>query len=349
MKNFLKALVIGMLLVGAVSTSSAQLQLTGAGSTFIYVIATKWFDVYHQKTGTQFNYQSIGSGAGIKQVTEGTVDFGATDGPMTDEQLSEAKQKQGTDILHLPAIMGGEAITYNEPAIKGKLRLTPEVIAGIYLGEITMWNDAKIKAANPGMSLPSTSILVVHRSDGSGTSYIFTDYLSKVSTEWEQKVGRGTSVNWPVGLGGKGNEGVSGLVKQTEGSIGYVELAYAVKNNLPYASVQNKAGVFLDPTFETVTAAAAGAAKHMPADLRVSITNADGKNSYPICGFTWFLVPKQIKDKTKAEALVKFLKWAFTDGQKYAKDLLYSPLPKQVVALNEKKIASITYNGKPIK
>lgn len=341
--SLLVAVVVGL------SIAPAQLQLNGAGATFPYVIYSKWFDVYHQKTGIQFNYQSIGSGGGIKQVTEGTVDFGASDGPMTEAQLKEAKDKRGTEILHIPTVMGAVVMTYNEPGIKGKLRLTPEIVSGIYLGTVTQWNDQMIKDANPGMALPDKPILVVHRSDGSGTTFIFTNYLMKVSKEWKEKVGNATSVNWPVGLGGKGNEGVAGLVKQTEGSIGYVELAYAVKNNLPYADLKNREGRYVSPTLESVTEAAAGAAKNMPADLRVLITNSPGKGSYPICGFTWLLIYHNMHDKTKSQALVKFLKWAMTDGQAYAKDLLYAPLPKAVSKLCLKKIATIEYNGKRIK
>jgi phosphate transport system substrate-binding protein len=346
MKNLLSLIVAAFVIS---NVAPAQLQLNGAGATFPYVIYSKWFDVYHEKTGIQFNYQSIGSGGGIKQVTEGTVDFGASDGPMTEDQLKEAKEKRGTEILHIPTVMGAVVMTYNEPGITGKLHLTPEIISGIYLGTITNWNDAMIKAANPGMSLPDKSILVVHRSDGSGTTYIFTNYLSKVSSEWKEKVGNNTSVNWPVGLGGKGNEGVAGLVKQTEGSIGYVEQAYAVKNNLPYAILKNKSGKYVEASLDAVTEAAAGAAKNMPADLRVLITDAPGDKSYPICGFTWLLIYQNEKDKDKSHALVNFLKWAMTDGQKYAKDLLYAPLPKEVSKLCLKKIATIEYNGKKIK
>jgi phosphate transport system substrate-binding protein len=339
-KSLLLAAALGLL---GSATLQAQLKLNGAGATFPYVIYSKWFDVYHTKTNIEFNYQSIGSGGGIKQVIEGTVDFGATDGPMNADQLKDAMTKQGTDILHIPTVMGAVVVTYNVPEIGAGLRLTPAVLASIFLGEITKWNDSKIAELNSGKSLPDQQIVVAHRSDGSGTSFIFTDYLAKVSKDWETKVGKGTSVNWPVGLGGKGNEGVSGLVKQTPGAIGYVELAYAVKNNLPYASMKNKAGAFVEPTLESVTAAAAGAAKNMPEDLRVSITDTDGKSSYPISGFTWLLVYKQMKDKEKGEALVKFLKWAMSDGQAFAKDLLYAPLPKEVVKLCEAKIKQIKY------
>jgi phosphate transport system substrate-binding protein len=331
------AAVLGM----AVMPARAQLKLNGAGATFPYVIYSKWFDVYHTKTGIEFNYQSIGSGGGIKQVTEGTVDFGASDGPMTDAQLKEAADKQGTEVLHIPTVMGAVVATYNLPGYTGDLRLTPDVLAGIFLGDIAKWNDPKITEINPGKTLPDVAIIVAHRSDGSGTSYIFTDYLTKVSKAWEAKVGKGTAVNWPVGLGQKGNEGVSGIVKQSEGSIGYVELAYAVKNNMPYASLKNKAGNFVKASFDAVSAAAEGALANMPEDFRVSITDANGKDSYPISGFTWLLVYKSMKDKEKASALVKFLHWAMADGQSYAKDLYYAPLPKEVVKLVEKKISTI--------
>jgi len=339
------ARLVAVLALSALSVSllPAQLKLNGAGATFPYVIYSKWFDVYHQKTGVEFNYQSIGSGGGIKQVIEGTVDFGASDGPMTEEQLKEAESKQGTQVLHIPTVMGAVVLTYNLPGVGQGLKFTSDVLADIFLGRVTMWNDPRLTSLNPGMKLPGQQILVAHRSDGSGTTFIFTDYLTKVSKAWEEKVGRGTSVRWPVGLGGKGNEGVSGLVKQTPGSIGYVELAYAVKNNLPYAKLRNKLGNFIEPKLESVTAAAAGAARNMPADLRVSITDADGEDSYPISGFTWLLVYKDMKDKSKGAALVKFLRWAMTDGQSYAKGLLYAPLPKQVVSLCEAKIRQINF------
>jgi phosphate transport system substrate-binding protein len=340
----LLALLLGVL-GGA---TSAQVQLNGAGATFPAVIYSKWFDEYKTATGVQINYQAIGSGGGIKQVTEGTVDFGASDGPMTDDQLKEAKDKRGTDILHIPTVMGGIVLSYNLSSVSTKLKLDGKVVADIFLGKITKWDDTQIKKLNPGVSLPDKAILVAHRSDGSGTTFIFTNYLSKVSSDWKDKVGNNTSVNWPVGLGGKGNDGVAGLIKQTEGSIGYVELAYAVKNNLPYALLKNKAGNFIDANFTTVTEAAAAAVKNMPADLRAIITDADGKNAYPISGFTWLLIYKNMQDKDKATALVKFLYWAMEKGEVYAKDLYYSPLPKEVVKLCEKKIASITCNGNKI-
>lgn len=339
-----KIIIVLAVLMGLFSSSSfAQLKLNGAGATFPYVIYSKWFDVYHQKTGIEFNYQAIGSGGGIRQVTEGTVDFGASDAFLSEEQMKQIEKKQGTPIIHIPTVMGAVVLSYNLPKVGKGLKLTPEVLSDIFLGKITMWNDAKIKSINKGLNLPDEPILVAHRSDGSGTTNIFTGYLSKVSKEWASKVGSGTSVNWPVGLGGKGNDGVAGLIKQTEGSIGYVELAYAVQNNLPYASLQNKAGYFVEPSFDAVSAAAAGFIKNMPADLRVNITNADGKKSYPISGFTWLLIYQHMKDQKKVEALKNFLKWAVKEGEKYAKDLYYAPLPKEVVKLDLKKIELIKY------
>lgn len=330
------------ILAGLTSITIAQQKLNGAGATFPYVIYSKWFDVYHQKTGIEFNYQSIGSGGGIKQVIEGTVDFGASDAPMSDEQMQQVKQKRGTEIIHIPTVMGAVVITYNLPSVGEGLKLTPDVLADIYLGTITKWNDSRIVSINQGKKLPDEAIFVTHRSDGSGTTNIFTGYLSKVSNNWKKKVGQGTSVKWPVGLGGKGNEGVAGLVKQTEGSIGYVELAYAKQNNLPYSSLKNKAGNFVMPTFDAVSAAAAGFLKNMPDDLRVEITDADGKDSWPISGFTWLLIYKDMKNKQKAQAIVNFLKWAVTDGEKYTKDLYYAPLPPEIVKLDQKKISMIS-------
>ncbi|MCX7984525.1 MAG: phosphate ABC transporter substrate-binding protein PstS [Bacteroidetes bacterium] len=321
--------------------SNAQLQLNGAGATFPYVIYSKWFDVYKQKTGIQINYQSIGSGGGIRQIIEGTVDFGGTDGPMTDQQLEDVKQKQGTGVFHIPMVMGAVVVTYNLPEVGPDLKLTPDVLANIFLGKITKWNDSRIVEINPERTMPNKPIVVVHRSDGSGTTYIFVDYLCKVSEEWNTKVGRGTSVNWPLGLGGKGNEGVTGTVKQMDGAIGYVEMAYAVKNNLPYASIRNKEGVFVKPTIESVTKAAQYEAKYMPADYRVSITNSAGKDSYPISGFTWLLVYERYRNKEKGKALVNFLQWALTEGQKYAPELLYAPLPPDLQKMCLKTVKKI--------
>lgn len=334
-------IVIGMVAILS-SLVPAQLKLNGAGATFPYVIYSKWFDLYHQKTGIEFNYQSIGSGGGIKQVIEGTVDFGATDAFMNNNQIGEVKSKQKSDILHIPTVMGAVVVTYNLPGVGKGLKLTPDVLAEIYMGSIKKWNDSRITSLNKDKKLPNKDIFVAHRSDGSGTTNIFTGYLTKVSGNWKSKVGQGTSVNWPAGVGAKGNEGVAGIVKQTEGAIGYVELAYAEKNKLPYASIKNKAGSFVLPSFESVTAAASGYVKNIPNDLRVELLNADGKNSYPISGFTWLLVYKNMKDKNKAKAMVEFLKWSMKDGQKYAKDLYYAPLPKEVIKLNEKKISEIS-------
>ena len=331
-------LILGSLLsLGA----QAQVKLNGAGATFPYIIYSKWFDLYHKKTGIEFNYQSIGSGGGVKQVTEGTVDFGASDAFLTDEQLQEIKKKRGTEVLHIPTVMGAVVVSYNLPSVGQGLKLTPDVLADIFLGKIKMWNDGRITKINKGKKLPKRPILVVHRSDGSGTTSIFTDYLSKVSKTWEKKVGMGKAVNWPIGLGGKGNDGVAGLVKQTEGSIGYIELAYAVQNKLPYASLKNKAGQYVEPTFEAVSAAAAGFLDDRPSDLRVSIVNAGGKDSYPIAGLTWLLVYQNMKDKTKAKALRDFLLWALDEGEKYAKDLEYAPLPDEVIKLCKKQIDKI--------
>jgi len=324
--------------------ASAQMLVNGAGATFPYPLYSKWFDEYAKvDQSVRFNYQSIGSGGGIRQITARTVDFGASDGPMTDEQL---KQAPG-ELLHIPMVMGAVVATYNLPR-NPKLRFTPDVLAGIFLGKITRWNDTRIQAANPEVSLPNQPIIVVHRSDGSGTTYIWVDYLSKVSKEWEQKVGRGTSVNWPVGLGGKGNEGVAGQVKNTPGALGYVELAYAITNKLPAASIRNRAGKFVEPTIESTTAAAAGAAKNMPADFRVSLTDPPGEDAYPVAGFTWLLVYKGQSDEVKGRGLVKFLWWAIHEGQKYAPTLLYAPLPSQVVKLVEAKIKQLTYRGEPL-
>ena len=305
------------------SIGSAQVQLNAAGATFPYVIYSKWFDLYNQQTGVQINYQSIGSGAGIRQIIEGTVDFGASDGPMNDKQLAEAKRKRGTEILHIPTVMGGIVLSYNLPSVSKVLKFDGQTVGDIFLGKITMWNDKRILELNPGVKLPDEAILVAHRSDGSGTSFIFTNYLSKVNKEWAEKVGFGTSVNWPVGLGGKGNEGVSGIIKQTPGSFGYVELAYAVQNKLQYAKLKNKAGNFVEAKLSTVSAAAEGVANNMPSDLRAIITDAPGKNSYPISGFTWLLVYKNMENKQKAEALVKFLYWAMEKGEAYAEALYY--------------------------
>ena len=334
--------LLGLLAVCALAfTAPAQsgtVLLNAAGATFPYPIYSKWFNVYHtEHPNVQINYQSIGSGGGIRQVQAGTVDFGASDGPMTDEQLAEAKVK----ILHFPTVLGADVPSYNVPGVTGTLNFTQKALAGIYLGQITKWNDPEIAKANPGVKLPSDDIVVVHRSDGSGTTYIWTDFLSKASEEWKNKVGKGTSVNWPVGLGGKGNEGVSGLVKQTPDSIGYIELIYALQNNITFGTVQNAAGKFLKADLAGVTAAAAGAAKDMPADFRVSITDAPGAAAYPISSFTWLLIPREIQDPAKRDAIKAFLKWMMTEGQTYNEGLSYAKLPKPVIAKEMKQIALI--------
>jgi phosphate transport system substrate-binding protein len=313
--------------------------LNAAGATFPYPIYSKWFDVYHTAhSSVQINYQSIGSGGGIRQLQAGTVDFGASDGPMTDDQLAQSKFK----ILHFPTVLGAVVPTYNIAGGSAELNFTQKALAGIYLGTITKWNDPEIAKANPGVNLPNTDIVVVHRSDGSGTSYIWTDFLAKVSDEWKNKVGKAaTSVNWPVGLGGKGNEGVTGLVKQTPNSIGYIELIYAVQNNIPYGKVQNAAGKFVKADLTGVTAAAAADAKNIPDDFRVSITNAAGPKVYPISSFTWLLIPAQIQDAAKREAIKDFLKWMLSDGQKFNEGLSYAQLPKEVIARESKAIALI--------
>ncbi len=312
--------------------------LNAAGATFPYPIYSKWFSVYQTAhSGVQINYQSIGSGGGIRQLQSGTVDFGASDMPLTDEQIGQFKVK----VLHFPTVLGAVVPTYNVAGVSGDLNFTQKAIAGIYLGTITKWNDPELAKANPGVKLPGDDIVVVHRSEGSGTSFIFTDFLSKVSDDWKNKVGKGASVNWPVGLGGKGNEGVTGLIKQTPGSIGYVELIYALQNNIPYGKVQNSSGKFLKADLAGVTAAAAGAAKDMPDDFRVSITNAPGAAAYPISSFTWLLIPAQIPDATKRDAIKGFLTWMLADGQGYNEGLSYAKLPKPVVDKEKKAIAMI--------
>lgn len=304
----------------------AQTTLIGAGATFPYPMYSKWFSDYNKlHPEVQINYQSIGSGGGIRQLLAGTVDFGASDGPMTDEQLGQAKVK----VLHIPTVLGADVPAYNVPGVSGEIKFTPEALANIFLGKITTWNDPAIAKANPGLNLPSQPIIVVHRSDGSGTTYIFTDYLSKVSKDWEATVGKGTSVKWPIGLGGKGNEGVAGQIRQLQGSIGYVELIYAVQNNISYGSVRNAAGNFVKASLGGVTEAAASV-KAMPADFRVSITNAPGKTAYPISSFTWLLIPVQAKDPKNGKILVDFLNWMVTDGQKTTSQLAYAPLPDSV-------------------
>jgi phosphate transport system substrate-binding protein len=324
-----------VLLAGLSATASAQIMINGAGATFPYPIYSKWFDEYAKvDPSVRFNYQSIGSGGGQKQILAQTVDFGASDGPMSDENLGKAPGK----ILHIPTVAGAVVLTYNL-AGNPSLKLDGDTIAGIFLGQIKKWNDPKLTALNPGTKLTDQEIVVVHRSDGSGTTFIFTDYLSKVSGEWKEKVGNNTSVNWPAGIGGKGNEGVSGQVKQTPGAIGYVELIYATQNKMPYAEVKNSAGQFVKPTIDSVTAAMATA--NIPDDFRFSMTNAPGKDAYPICGATWLLVYEQQKDAAKGKKLVEFLKWAAKDGEKMATDLQYAPLPDSLQQRVLKRIDEI--------
>ncbi len=322
------------------SVATAQTSLTGAGATFPAPIYQKWFSDYQSIGNVQINYQANGSGGGIKAITEGTVDFGASDMPMTDDQMAAFKSKQGSNILMFPTVLGAVVPTYNVPDVKGDLNFTPEVLAGIFLGKITNWNSQEIAKANPGVKFPDLKIVVVHRSDGSGTTFCFTDYLSKVSPEWSSKAGKNTSVEWPVGLGAKGNDGVAGLLKQQKGSVGYVELIYAVKNHLSYGKVKNKSGAFVKADLASVTAAAA-ALKTMPADFRVSITDETGPAVYPISTFTWMLVPSKISDSAKQKAIVGFLKWAVTKGQGSVEALDYAKLPGSVVEKEQKAIASI--------
>lgn len=316
--------------------SAGSVDLTGAGATFPNPIYTKWFDAYAKATGIRINYQSIGSGGGIRQFTEGTVDFGATDGPMSDVQIAAV---QG-NALHVPTVLGAVVVTHNLPALAGKpLRLDGDVIAGIFLGRITKWNDPKLVALNPGLSLPNTDLIVVHRSDGSGTSFVFTDYLAKVSPEWKSKVGASTSVNWPIGLGGKGNEGVTQQVKQTEGSLGYVELIYAISNNLPYAHVKNTAGSFIEPNLKSVTAAGSSATFGPDTDYRVSVTNAPGADAYPIASYTWLLIRPTNPDTVKGRKIRDFVHWMLTpEAQRMAADLHYAPLPVPLIESVQQRV-----------
>ncbi len=321
-------------------------QLTGAGATFPYPVYSKWFDAYYTATGHQVNYQSIGSGAGVKQYTEGTVDFGATDGPMNEAELTAV----GGKVLHIPTVLGADVVTWNLPSLgTTQLKFDGATIADIFLGKIIKWNDTRIAALNPGVALPAKDILVVHRSDGSGTTYIWTDYLSTVSPEWNTKVGRGKSVNWPVGLGGKGNEGVTQQVKQVEGTIGYVELIYAMANGMPYAAIKNKSGAFVAPTLESVSAAAAGVDLPPDTDFRVSIVDAAGPEAYPVSSFTWLLVRPEMADAAKAAAIRDFLRWMVgPDAAKMAAELHYAPLPAPVATLVSERIGTLTSGGAPI-
>ena len=343
---------ISLIVASAACTSGSNsggaggnVKLTGAGATFPNPLYQKWISEYGKlNPNVKIDYQSIGSGGGIKQIKEQTIDFGATDSPMSDDDLKSAPG----EILHIPTTLGAVVITYNLEGLTKPLRFSPDVIADIFLGKITKWNDPKIMADNPGAILPANDIAVVHRSDGSGTTAVFTDYLSKVSPEWKEKVGKGTSVQWPTGIGGKGNEGVTGQVKSTPNTIGYVELAYAFQNKLPVAVIKNKSGNFVEPTVDSVTAAAAASIANTPDDLRVAITDAPGADSYPISSYTYILVYKDQKDPVKGKALVDDLWWSIHDGQKYCKELQYAPLPDEIVKRAEAKIASITSGGQPL-
>jgi phosphate transport system substrate-binding protein len=334
----LTGVVLCAVVLLASGSAAGQVLVNGAGATFPYPIYAKWFDEFHTKNSqAHINYQSIGSGGGIRQLLAGTVDFGASDSPMTNEQISQAPAK----VLHFPTVLGAVVATYNLAGVKQELNFTQEALAGIFLGTVTKWNDPILAKVNPGVPFPAADIVVVHRSDGSGTTFVWTDFLAKASPAWKSRVGAGTSVNWPVGLGAKGNEGVSGLVKQTPDSIGYVELVYALQNKMAYGRVRNSAGSFVRPELRSVTAAAAAAAAAMPDDFRVSITNPSGKDAYPISSFTWLLVPAKIQDSAKRKILTDFLRWMLQDGQKLAEPLGYAPLPKAVVGKEVKTIAQI--------
>jgi phosphate transport system substrate-binding protein len=343
--GLMAVLALGVLVFSKTTTTAASpapapdaLLINAAGATFPYPVYSKWFSEYHKMhPEIQFNYQSIGSGGGIQQLHAGTVDFGASDMPLDDKKLSDLS----LNIVQFPTVLGAVMPTYNIPGVNATLKFTPEALAGIYLGKITKWNDPAITGPNPGVNLPGDDMVVVHRSDGSGTTFVWTDYLSKVSSEWKEKVGSNTSVNWPVGLGGKGNEGVAGIVKQTPGSIGYVELIYALQNHLSYGDVQNSSGKFVKANLETVSLAAAGVAKQMQNDVRVSITNSPGKDAYPICSFTYLLIPKKIADPAKAKAIKAFLHWMMTDGQNMVESLNYARLPKAVVAIEQKNMSQV--------
>ncbi len=331
------AMAASLVLSGPTPLHAQAVTLTGAGATFPYAIYSKWFSDYATKTGVNINYQSIGSGGGIRQLTEGTVDFGASDAPMSDDEMAKLK----VPVLHIPTVLGAVVLSYNVPELTKPLNVTGSVIADMFMGKITKWNDAKLTALNPGVKLPGNDILVVHRSDGSGTTYIFSDYLSSVSDGWKSGPGKGKELQWPVGIGGKGNEGVAGQVKQTPYSIGYVELVYARQNKLPYAFVQNAAGRMIEPTIESVTAAGATANLPPTTDFRVSIVNAPGPDAYPIASFTFLLVPKSYANPAKGKALVDFVKWAIHDGEKYAAGLDYSPLPAKVVTMLDQRLTTV--------
>ncbi|MDH5283634.1 MAG: phosphate ABC transporter substrate-binding protein PstS [Gemmatimonadota bacterium] len=340
-----RAILTAVLTLSLAQGAAAQ-KLTGAGATFPNPIYSKWFDAYKKKTGIESNYQSVGSGAGIRQYTAGTVDFGATDGPMNEEQLTAVK----SNVVHIPTVLGSVVVTYNLPTLGSTaLKLDGNLLVDMYMGRIAKWNDKRIAALNPGMTLPNIDLLPVYRADGSGTTYVFTDYLNKFSREWRDKVGYATSVNWPTGLSGKGNEGVTQQVKQVEGAVGYVELIYALGNKLPYASIKNSSGNFVSPSLETATNAAAGLSLPKDTDFRVSITNAPGANAYPISSFTWLLVARDGKDAAKAKQIRDFLVWMISDeAQNMARELQYAPLPAAMRTLIADRIKSLKANGQPI-
>lgn len=345
MKRTLAALALAAALGSAATACAQEIRLTGAGATFPYPIYSKWVLEYVTvRPNMQINYQSIGSGGGIRQFSDHTVDFGATDGPMTDSAIAAI----GGNVHHIPTVLGAVVPVYEVPGVTAQLRFTPEVLSGIFLGQITKWNDSRIAAANAGVTLPDADIVVVHRSDGSGTTFIFTDYLSKVSAEWQRRVGKGTSVSWPVGLGGRGNEGVASTVKRTPGAIGYVELVYATQNRIPYGLVRNRAGTFVQATLASTTAAAASAQFAANTDFRVSITDAPGADAYPIASFTWILIPKDISNAVNGRALLEWLWWATHDGQRFANSLGYATLPAPVVTLIEARLKTVTSGGRAI-
>ncbi len=341
---FAATLAASLFATGLVAAVATAQNLTGAGATFPYPIYSKWFDVYKQQKGVEINYQSIGSGAGIQQVKAGTVDFGASDAALSDAQLKDMPRK----VLHFPTVAGAVVLAYNLPGLSAPLKLTPELVSGIWMGRITTWNDKRIAAANPGVAMPAAPILAVHRSDGSGTTNIFTNYLAAISSEWKELVGTGTSVSWPSGVGGKGNDGVSGVVRQTPGAIGYVELAYAKQNQLPFARLRNKAGQFVEATLASTTAAVEGAAPALAKDVRTPIVNSPAPTAYPIAGLTFLLVVQDAKDPAKARTLANFIDWAIRDGQSYADDLDYAKLPPAVVKVNEATLRLLSAGGKKL-
>jgi phosphate transport system substrate-binding protein len=342
-RALLRVLAVVLMLGAALPAAAQGLTLNGAGATFPFPLYSKWAQVYAAEKGVQINYQSIGSGGGIRQFMAKTVDFGASDGPMTDEQVAQA----GGRVLHIPMVAGAVVPVYNLAGIGPVLNFTPDVLADIFLGKITRWNDPRLARGNPGLAFPAADIIVVHRSDGSGTTAIWVNYLSKVSAEWKAKVGEGTSVNWPVGLGGRGNEGVAGLVRQTPNSLGYVELAYALTNRMTFGAVRNLAGQFVRATLSSTTKAMEGALKNIPEDYRVFFTNPDGRDVYPVAGFTWILLQGDQSDPAKGRALVEFLWWATHEGQKYGPTLLYAPLPKSLIGRIERTLKSVTIKGAP--